>query len=407
MRKRSDKLNSENARELRVKMDKIRILSDFTFPSKPSSDGYFHIYVPDATKKSGRRAIKAKTLKALEEKVYRIIKDENSFKIIFERMCENRLKYIKSDEKIASAKNTVKLHKSYYKRYFAGTFFEEMAVDSILKEDIEDICLYNLKRYDLRGQAFNNLKTIINQTFKYAYENYICLDNPNSHVDYRKFEHMLSSDVPIRYRMYSEDDVDRIIDFLHDLQVSKPHYIPSYAFELQILMGLRCGEVPPLTWNDVSDDAILICKEMIRTAKNEYGESVMIVHHTKTYKDRYFPITSDISNLLDRLSYVHDRFNLNSPYLFPGKRNHYGCIGYRTIYTLYLKVAKELGLQVSRDFIKGTHSFRRNAITKTANNSGGDIFLASQLYGNSPRIAEANYYKGIDMASARRVLEIG
>ncbi len=48
-------------------------------------------------------------------------------------------------------------------------------------------------------------------------------------------------------------------------------------------------------------------------------------------------------------------------------------------------------------FRKGTHSFRRNAITDVVNASGGNIILASKLFGNSPEVAKKNYFTGIDM----------
>lgn len=55
-------------------------------------------------------------------------------------------------------------------------------------------------------------------------------------------------------------------------------------------------------------------------------------------------------------------------------------------------------------FQKGTHSFRRNAITDVVNASGGNIILASKLFGNSPEVAKKNYFTGIDMQDALECL---
>lgn len=54
----------------------------------------------------------------------------------------------------------------------------------------------------------------------------------------------------------------------------------------------------------------------------------------------------------------------------------------------------------------GPHSFRRNGITKVTNNSGGDLILASQLFGNSPKTAKSNYYTGLNLEKAKMILEI-
>lgn len=41
--------------------------------------------------------------------------------------------------------------------------------------------------------------------------------------------------------------------------------------------------------------------------------------------------------------------------------------------------------------IMGSHSFRRNAITDTVNATNGNVELADQIYGNSPRVVKGNY----------------
>ena len=39
-------------------------------------------------------------------------------------------------------------------------------------------------------------------------------------------------------------------------------------------------------------------------------------------------------------------------------------------------------------------------------NSGGDLILASQLFGNSPKTAKSNYYTGLNLEKAKMILEI-
>ena len=43
------------------------------------------------------------------------------------------------------------------------------------------------------------------------------------------------------------------------------------------------------------------------------------------------------------------------------------------------------------------HSYRRIAITRTVNNSGGDIIMAAKLFGNSPNVINQHYYTGLDL----------
>ena len=64
-----------------------------------------------------------------------------------------------------------------------------------------------------------------------------------------------------------------------------------------------------------------------------------------------------------------------------------------------------LCIPIRKDFIRGTHSFRRNGITKVVNNSGGNVILASKLFGNSPDVAMKNYFTNADVEQARNALE--
>lgn len=373
---------------------------EYKFPKKPSSDGYYHIWVKDDTKKSGRRAIKAKTLDELKEKV--IFKKKGiTFKEVFNLTQNNKLKYIKDKEKILSANNTINVNNSNYKRYFADTDFEKLAVKDITKKDIEEICLYNLRRYQMSSKAFLNMRGIIKAVLTFSFEEYYILDNIYERVNFKKFEAMLIKPVSVTVRIHSDEEIRRMINYIHNYQERKPLYIPAYALELQILMGLRRGEVPPIEWNDILDDSIRINKEQL-VVKRDNGEGFynIVVSHTKTYVDRYFPLTDDISEFIDRLSQITG----NSKYLFPNDANPTGIISNAAPYKFYQRMCKNLGIELTRDVIKGPHSFRRIGITKVTNSPKGNIEMASILYGNSVYSATRNYYTGIDMNTAKDIL---
>ena len=72
-------LSCEDARKMYEMIQREEIIKSYTFPTKPSSDGYFHIYVKDSTVKSGRRQFKSKTLDDLKEKVYQYEKRISPF----------------------------------------------------------------------------------------------------------------------------------------------------------------------------------------------------------------------------------------------------------------------------------------------------------------------------------------
>lgn len=324
----------------------------------------------------------------------------------FEIVVSEKLRYVKNGEKRLSIQNTVGKLRSEYRRYFEGTAFEQKYIDEITKKDVENICFANLERYELRKKAFLGMRGILKSVFVLAYGEYWTTDNVYMRVDFKKFNDMISAAVPVEMRVHSDDTIERIMDYIAEKHQKAPKYLPAYALELQIIMGLRRGEVPPLMWSDVKEDCILISKEQITVKKSDRNEKeyFCIVHHSKTYKDRKYPLTSDLQAFLDRLRAVHEKYGIKSPYLFPAD-SETGVITNNTVYEFYRRMCRALEIPISRDTVKGTHSFRRNAITKAVNSSGGNVLLASQLFGNSPEVAEANYYTGLDMAEAKEILE--
>ncbi len=396
-------------------MEKDRLLSRYNLPSKPSSDGYYHVYLADPGKKSGRRQIKARDLDNLKEKIYEHERGLNgntrkSFKEAFEIVQKEKLKYVKDPEKKLSVSNTLAVNQSSYLRFFEGTDFENLFVDEITKSDIENLCLETLTRLDMGTKAFLSMRGILKSVFKLAFEQYWIDEDPYARVDFKKFNYMLLRPTPSSKRVHSASELSQMLDYMHDYQEKKPDYIPAYALELQLLMGLRRAEIAPLEWTDIIDDnCIRISKEQITVKKSAVNakEYFRIVNHTKTYVDRDFPITEDIKDFLARLRKVHDTYFPGSRYLFPDSSNPKKVINNNVVYHFYFRMCRKLRIHLCREAMKGPHSFRRNGITKVSNSADGNLLIASMLYGNSPEAASKYYYTGIDLEKARLILEKG
>lgn len=399
-----DTLSLEDIRKLYTMKENEILLSTYTFPTSPSSDGYYHIYVSDNTKKSGRKQLKDKTLSGLQNKVLLHEKGvsgrtRKTFKDVFELSQQNKLKYIKSDEKKISAENTcIRTNKSY-NRFFSGSDFEKKYIDEISHKDIENICFANLEKYDLRKKAFASMRGILKSVFDLAYYEYWITENPYLRVDFKKFRDMLAVETSPQKRVHSSKEVSDILQELHRKEQARPKYSSVWALEMQILMGARRGELPPLTWSDITDTHISITKEQLT-----HGNEFIVVHHTKNHRDRQFPLTDDLKDFLNRLKAMQDKYYPNSEYLFPADTKS-GIITNRAVYLVYQGICQTLGIEIQKDLIRGPHSFRRNAITDVVNATNGNIVLASSLFGNSPEVAKSNYFTGADLSLAKKILD--
>lgn len=411
--------NNKNIKDVSLQLDTIcdnfsleelseiykmkQILSKYNFPQVPSSDGYYHIYVKDSSKRTGRKAVKDKTLDGLKAKVLAyehetMAQAKKTFKKVYELSQERKLSLVKSAEKRISMENTITRTNSDYKRFFDGTSFEKKNISDITLKDIENVIEYNLTRYDLYKKALDNMRAILNSVFKYALHEYWVNENPCTRIDFRIYGNMLVESTNVKYRVHSDSELNAILDELHMKQLKNPKLSSAWALELQILMGARRGELPPLRWSDITQLGIEITQEQLT-----YGNEFVIVSHTKTNRDRQFPLTKDIENFLMRLKSMHEKFYPNSMYLFPANTQN-GVITNRAVYSVYRKICQKLNIEIQENVIRGPHSFRRNAITSVVNSSNGNMELASSLFGNSPKVAKSNYFTGIDMNNAIDVL---
>ncbi|MBR0165089.1 MAG: site-specific integrase [Lachnospiraceae bacterium] len=393
--------------------EKKRIENMYAIPAKPSSDGFYHIAVRDETKANGRRHIKAKSTGELIDKLYAHEKGisgtfRKSFRDVYEIVREERLKYIKDAEKRLSVQNTVGRDDNAYQRFFAGTDFELLDVDAITKRDIENICILNLTRYDLRLKAFSGMKSILKKVFDLSYREYWIIDNPFARINWSdmRFVNMILPEKDVSERGYSDEEMEKIRRYLQEKHRKNPAYLPAYALEMQIIMGLRRGEVPALRWSDIHESYIEICREQITVKRNggSVKEHFQIVNHTKTNKNRRYPITKELDAFLERLRAVHREQGITGDYLFPAE-SQTGVITNNAVYNFYRRMCRKLEIPISRDLTRGPHGFRRNAITDVVERSGGNIIMAAQLFGNSPEVAKKNYYTGLNMANALAVLD--
>ena len=403
-----DNMTIEDAQDIYMYIEKKNILNGYTFPQKPSKDGYYRVYVSDSTKKAGRKQLTAKTLEELQDKVYAHEKGirgacRKTFEDAWKLAMEKKLSRAKGD-KLPSVQNTVGRYNDDYERFFQGTAFERKFIDCISKNDIEDVIEMNLKRFNLRKKAYSALLHVLRAAFNFARTEQWIKENPFSLIEPEDFDAMVLDDVPIEDRVHSDSELVQILDEIHRHQAKKPAYLPAYALELQIIIGARRGEIPPLRRKDVKDDYIWIVREQITVKKHDnVPEHCIIVNRTKNRKNRRFPLTVVYLNeFLERFFTVLDRYYPDSEYLFPANTET-GVISNNTVYNYYGRVCKKLGIRICKEVIKGPHSFRRNAITDVVN-STGNLILASALFGNTPPVAKNNYFTGINDEAAVEAL---
>ena len=405
----SSALQEEIARE-RIVRDKILSSYNFTFPNGPcKSDGCYHLHLHNAEGKTISRTVKAKTIEELKDKIYKYHKDmlpsSLTFAEMFQQAQQDVFRYVKQDSDAYHSKlNSFNRRQQLFDRFITGTSWEKKKITTFTVQDIDDLILYNLQRYDLRTRALSSLKSIIRMTFDYAVSHGCIRHNPYPDLDSRRYRDLLVPDAPVRERGYTEDELNRILNYLHQKEESDPRCTTSWALELVVICALRRGEVPPLRLEDIQwgrQPGLYLHRTLLEVRNTDSDNKIGYypVEHTKTHKDRLYPMSDQLKEFLDRYLPIRNAHYPTSPFLFPARRwdnkNHRweegGMITDQTIPSFYSRMCTQLGIKRDSSCIRGTHAFRRNAITDTMVASGGNIDLTAQIFGNSPETIRKAY----------------
>ena len=407
-------LQEEMARE-RISRNQILSSYNFTFENGPcKSDGYYHLHLHDDRGKCISRSVKAKTIDELKDKVYLyhkgMLHSGATFADMFQLAQQDVFRYVKPDsDAYHSRLNSSNRRQQHFDRFITGTPWEKKKITAFTVQDIDDMIVYNLQRFDLRSRALSGLKSIIKMTFDYAVSHGCIKHNPYPDLDSRRYRDLLVPDTPVKERGYTEDELSRILDYLHRKEENDPRCTTSWALELVVICALRRGEVPPLRLEDIRQDAqpgLYLHQTLLEVRKMDGSSNIgyFPAEHTKTHKNRLYPMSDRLREFLDRYLPVRNSYYPDSPYLFPSRRwdkerkcwDEGGMITDQTIPSYYARMCIRLGIKTDPLCIRGPHAFRRNAITETMVASGGNIDLTAQIFGNSPETIRKAYLLDMD-----------
>ena len=402
-------LTEDGVRKMLMTFEHDNVLSKYTFPTKPDKQGYYRVYVKDDLSLTGRKQLRDKNLENLKDKVYRyekglpVVKDFISFQDAFE-FAQDFEKHNVSKERQQSRNNTISKNASDFKRFFEGTAFAGYPIKDITLKDIDSMVRHTMKKYNLTKKGMESIRGIVNMTFKRAaYMDWIP-ENPAARIIWKDYKKLQCQPTPVTERGYSEEEIEKIRDYIANTQKTRPSYTPALALEFQILTGMRRGEIPPLLWTDVDFEhgTIYVHREQISMQKKQV-DAEYICNYTKNGKSRYYPIADLEKEFLEKLKEIDEKYYPDSPYLFPAQSKN-GCITNNMVYQYFHRMCNKIGIKVSKECIRGTHAFRRNAITEVVNNSNGNFVLTAQMFGNSPETIRKHYYVGENIETLRSIL---
>ena len=299
-----------------VNMNKRKeILEQHPYSIWESKDGKWHTYLPDEEK--GRVPRKRNSKKEIENLIVDYYKEQvgHSFKDWWRKWEEKQVRYGVSN-------NTLLKYNSDYTRFFEDGSFESMDIRSITEEDITEIMVKCVKKYNLKEKGAKALFGYIRGVFKHARIKKEITENPCEYIEPKAFLRFCNQSIPLLDdRVIPQHEVEILLNVIKEDQKKTPNYIPLYAVELAFYTGMRIGELTGLKWSNIRED--LGCILIQYSEKLDRKEKRYYIAKTKTGKERLFPLTDDIKRILNEVKKQELKYGYFNEFVFSGENGKF------------------------------------------------------------------------------------
>ena len=235
--------------------------------------------------------------------------EDNTFKIWFNRWIERQRNCARSD-------NTILKYESDYRRFYEGYPLEEIDIRDIDEEILSRHFVQVLEEKQIPWRAFKGIMGYTKGTFEKAVREKIIPSNPFCYLDLELFKKYCYIP-PVKtttQRTLTENDTHILMDRIRNPRANNVNRICCFAIEMALYTGMRVGELAALMWDDIifQENLMLIRRsEKFNRATKESTISI-----TKTGKERVFPLTKEIIELLERVKNYEKQQGWFGEYIF-------------------------------------------------------------------------------------------
>ena len=357
-----------------IEMNKRKeLLEKHPYKIWEGKDGKWYTYLPDNEK--GRRLIKRKSLRDIEDVVITQIKEDEenpTIADVFQEWNERRLELKKI------AKSTYDRDAACFKRHYSD--FGTRRIKSVSENEFVDFLEEQIAKFDLSAKAFGGLLSITKRFLKFAKKRgYIKFSVEESLDDMDltgvSFKRTIKEDSD---EVFDEPETDKIIAYLKDnLDVW------NIGLLLMFVTGVRVGELSTLKHEDFSSDSVKIR----RTETVYFDENRKRVYDIKEFPKtkagvREIIIPADYRWILNKIKCI----NPWSEYVFSnqnGDRMTGACFRHR----LY-RICDKLGIKR-----RSTHKIRKTYGSILLDNNVDNRLIINQMGHTNIITTETKYHR--------------
>lgn len=332
-------------------------------------NGSWYTYLPE---ESGRRLIK----KSSEAKIKEAITSYyNRKSLTFIEVYHEWRTY--KDKMVDE--NSIAKYETDERRYFLGDPFFKRRIDIFIEDELIVHIKEMIDEMRLCKSAVKSLVGYIKNTFTFALRKGYIAKDPCAFITPKVFnKYVYESKRSMKTQVIDRNDMAALNDIFREDYRKQPWYMPTYAVELASLTGLRVGEISALRWDHVFSDYILIdlSEKYKRKAK------IFCIESTKNGKERKFPITNEVRELLERVRRAQEEYLGTSEWIFADEN---GRIHTHVISSCLKNKCKMLGITE-----RGIHGLRKT-LNSTMRSNGVPSVVAASLLGNSVEVNDKYY----------------
>lgn len=219
----------------------------------------FYTYVPDSTKKEGRRQIQRTTRESLEDflvQQYKKDEQEPYFRDLFYEWAKNKLTYGEI------FKQTYDRYETDFRRFFKNSPLWNIRFRNITEELLEEVIRTTIHDMNLSSKGWANMRTLINGMFKYAKKKgYTSISITHFMGDLD-----LSKKAFCKIIRKDEDNVftpEEVAMITERINAAEPSLI-NLGILLAFQTGLRRGELAGLKYSDLNGKILTVSRTEVR-----------------------------------------------------------------------------------------------------------------------------------------------
>lgn len=343
-------------------------------------DGRWCTYLPTIPK---RKFIKLKNRQDIVNAIIKFYKNPTMPKL--EKVFLEAIKHKMELNEIC--KGTFDRYKVDFYKYFSDLRNE--TIESFNEKRLDSIIRHKIVEFELTSKAYNNLRTVLMLTFKYAKKEGFTELSITNFFDELDISPKVFARTQKKKQVFNESEIPKVIDYMIERNT-----LESLAIAFDFYSGLRSGELCAIRYDDFEGSILHIERQEIKE-KDDNGICVYkIVDYTKTEAgDRKVFIPPEGMNIIRMIR----KLNPFGEYVF--ERNGYRLHANAFNKTLY-NACDRLGIDRL-----SMHKIRKTYGTTLIDN-GVDTSLIMTQMGHSDITTTQKYYYFSNKDNAKKQAQI-